>query len=69
MGRQLGLSADHGGIDAVLYDETREYAIRHGYKSVEASMLLEENELILRAAASMSGRMYKTWRIYERSIE
>ena len=66
----FGIRPGHrrAGIDAVLYDETREYAIRQGYESVEASMLLEENELILRAAASMGGRMYKTWRIYERDI-
>lgn len=66
----FGIRPGHrrAGIDAVLYDETREYALAHGYRSVEASMLLEENELILRAAESMGGRRYKTWRIYERDI-
>jgi len=53
------------GIDAILYQQVQEYAVRHGYKLCEASMLLEENDLILRASASMDGERYKTWRIYE----
>ena len=53
------------GIDAILYQQVQEYAVRHGYKICEASMLLEEDDLILRASASMDGARYKTWRVYE----
>ncbi len=56
------------GIDALLFDETYRYAIANGYKTVEASMLLENNTLILRAAEFMGGHRYKTWRIYERML-
>ncbi len=52
-------------IDAILYQQVQEYAVRHGYKICEASMLLEEDDLILRASASMDGARYKTWRVYE----
>ena len=53
------------GVDAVLYAEVLEHAIRRGHKTCEPSMLLEENDLILRASAFMGGERYKTWRIYE----
>jgi len=53
------------GADAVLYAEVLDHAIRHGYQTCEPSMLLEDNDLILRASAFMGGKRYKTWRIYE----
>jgi len=53
------------GIDALLFDETYRYAVASGYKSIEASMLLEENDLVIRAAEFAGGKRYKTWRIYE----
>jgi GNAT superfamily N-acetyltransferase len=53
------------GIDALLYHETREYALKRGYRTCEASMLLEDNDLILRACETMGTRRYKTWRIYD----
>ncbi|MCK5585355.1 N-acetyltransferase [Candidatus Bipolaricaulota bacterium] len=56
------------GIDALLYLQVQEYAVQHGYKICEPSMLLEENALILRASASMDGERYKTWRIYEMAL-
>jgi len=56
------------GIDAVLYLEVLEHALRRGYTMCEPSLLLEGNDLILRASASMGGVRYKTWRIYEMPI-
>ena len=56
------------GIDAVLYLETVRHAIEHGYETVEPSMLLEDNDLILRASRFMGGVPYKRWRIYEMPI-
>ena len=56
------------GIDALLFDETYRAARAKGYTTVEASMLLENNTLVLRAAEFMGGRVYKTWRIYERPV-
>lgn len=56
------------GVDALLFDETYHYALAHGYTHVEASMLLEDNHLILRAAEMMGGKRYKTWRIFERPV-
>ena len=56
------------GIDAILYQQVQAYAVQHGYKICEPSMLLEENDLILRASASMEGERYKTWRVYEMDL-
>lgn len=56
------------GIDALLFHETYRYGVARGYESVEASLLLEDNDLIIRASEAFGGRRYKTWRIYERPI-
>ncbi len=53
------------GIDAILYQEVLAHALRRGYRGCEPSLLLEDNDLVLRAAESMGGHRYKTWRIYE----
>jgi len=57
------------GIDALLYAEAKEYAMRRGYQQYETSMLLEENELVIRASEFMGGHRYKTWRIYDLPLE
>ncbi len=57
------------GVDAVLYHEVLSYALKHGYKTCEPSMLLEDNDLILRASEFMGGHRYKTWRVYEMPIK
>jgi len=56
------------GVDALLFDETYRYALSKGYRTVEASLLLEDNDLVLRAAEFVGGRRYKTWRIYEKDL-
>lgn len=53
------------GIDAALYLEVLDHALRRGYTTCEPSLLLEDNDLILRASSFMGGIHYKTWRIYE----
>ena len=53
------------GIDAVLFHEVAAYALPRGYRTCEPSLLLEDNDLILRASEFMGGHRYKTWRIYE----
>ena len=56
------------GVDAVLFHEVLTIAWGKGYRAGEASMLLEDNDLILRACEAMGGRLAKTWRIYEMTI-
>jgi len=57
------------GIDAVMYYEFalrgREKGITHG----EASWILEDNEMMNRAlTVTMNGKVYKTYRLYEKGI-
>lgn len=56
------------GIDVLLYDELSAYAQPKGYQECDISMLLETNDLILRASDSMGATCYKTWRIYEMPV-
>lgn len=53
------------GADALLYEEVHAYAKSHGYGHVDVSLLLEVNELIIRASEFMGGKRYKTWRIWD----
>jgi GNAT superfamily N-acetyltransferase len=56
------------GVDAVLFEESARHAMAKGYKTCEASMLLEDNLMVIRAAEMMGGHRYKVWRIFEREI-
>lgn len=56
------------GLDAVLFNEVRSAAIPLGYTTVDASMMLEDNDPINRVAQAMGMRVYKTWRIYEMDL-
>jgi GNAT superfamily N-acetyltransferase len=57
------------GIDALLYERVKDYAIKKGYATCEASLLLEDNHLILRPSEFMGAKRYKTWRIYDLALE
>lgn len=57
------------GIDALLFWEAKQYAMKKGYVECEPSMLLEDNVLILRPSEFMGARQYKTWRIYDLALE
>ena len=56
------------GVDAILFLEVKKYAMARGYQWCERSMLLEDNDLILKVSEHMGGRHYKTWRIYEMEL-
>jgi GNAT superfamily N-acetyltransferase len=53
------------GADALLYQEVHSYAQAHNYTQCDVSLLLEVNELIIRAAEFMGGEQYKKWRIWD----
>ncbi len=66
----LGVVAEYQkrGIDAVMYYEVWDRAARYGIRMGEASWVLEDNVMMNRAAALMSGDRYKTYRLYEYTI-
>jgi GNAT superfamily N-acetyltransferase len=53
------------GTDALLYEEVYNYCKQRGYEKVDVSLLLEVNDLVIRAAEFMGGKRYKTWRIWD----
>jgi hypothetical protein len=56
------------GIEAVFYIETFDRGIDAGYRSTEISWVLEDNDMMIKAAEALGGRRYKTYRIYEKAI-
>ncbi|MBN2365842.1 MAG: hypothetical protein EH225_07440 [Calditrichaeota bacterium] len=54
----------HAGIGGLFYLETFERGTKNGYNSAEMSWILEDNNMMIRAAKLMGGRPYKTYRIY-----
>jgi hypothetical protein len=52
-------------LDAILFSRQKEYALAHGYQTVEGSAMLEDNVHILRKCDLMGLHCYKTWRVYD----
>jgi hypothetical protein len=56
------------GIDAIFYIETFNRGCEKGYKWAELSWILEDNVLMNRAAQTLGAKHYKTYRVYEISL-
>jgi len=56
------------GISYLLYKRLEENAIREGYQWCETSWQLEDNEAVNRFTESLGGKIYKKYRIYEKTI-
>ncbi|MBN1316659.1 MAG: GNAT family N-acetyltransferase [Anaerolineales bacterium] len=56
------------GIDALFYYETVKRALQVGYQEGEASWILENNDMMNRAIKMLGGEVYKTYRIYQKSL-
>jgi GNAT superfamily N-acetyltransferase len=56
------------GIDALLYREIMERAVKKGINVGEASWVLEDNTMMNRAAEMMQASPYKRYRIYQKDI-
>ena len=53
------------GVDAVLFHEILTEALRLKFDWLETSMMLENNDSVLRLVEAVGMRLYKTWRIYD----
>ena len=56
------------GIQAVMFERGLHTALGRGYTGCEMSWLLEDNEAVLRAADLWGGKVYKTYRMYDRPV-
>jgi hypothetical protein len=56
------------GIEGLLYLESFKAAMKKGYARAEMSWVLEDNVLMQRGCELMGGKLYKKYRIYEKTI-
>jgi GNAT superfamily N-acetyltransferase len=66
----LGVVPEHRGrgVDALMYMAMAEAGLRKGYKMVEMSWILENNDMMNRAIRLFEGEVYKTYRVYEKRL-
>ena len=57
------------GVDALFYYETAKAAMKKGIKYAEMSWILENNYAISRPIEVMGGKVYKTYRFYEKRFD
>jgi GNAT superfamily N-acetyltransferase len=56
------------GIEAVFYVESFDRGTAKGYESGEISWILEDNDMMIKAAEALGAKRYKTYRIYEKAL-
>ena len=56
------------GIDAMLYHRIWINSVAHGMPSGEAGWILEDNELMKKAATELGFRVSKTFRVYDKAL-
>jgi hypothetical protein len=61
-------SRKYGALAAVLYEEISKRGSARGYMAGELSWTLEDNVQINRGIERMGAKIYKKWRLYERSL-
>lgn len=66
----LGLKKDYRmrGIQSLMFEEGLKAALKRGLTGCEISWMLEDNDLILRSVRLWGGRLYKTYRMYDRRV-
>jgi len=66
----LGVKANYRnrGIEAVMLHEGFKAGKRFGFKNVESSWILENNVMMRRAMETFGGKVYKTYRLYEKDV-
>jgi GNAT superfamily N-acetyltransferase len=56
------------GLQSLLFEQGLQAALDHGYTGCEVSWLLEDNDLMIRGMKVWGGKVYKTYRMYDRSL-
>jgi len=56
------------GIQSIMMADSLRFLLSKGYTGAEVSWLLEDNELVIAAVRLWGGRLYKTYRIYEKAL-
>ncbi|MDD4876995.1 MAG: hypothetical protein PHQ86_07720, partial [Dehalococcoidales bacterium] len=53
------------GIPVILANEVADYLVTKHYEEFDGSLLLEDNEEIIKIIKAFGGKYYKRWRIYD----
>jgi ribosomal protein S18 acetylase RimI-like enzyme len=66
----LGLKKDYRmrGIQSLMFEEGLKAALKRGLTGCEVSWMLEDNDLVLRSVKLWGGRLYKTYRMYDKVL-
>jgi hypothetical protein len=66
----LGITKEYRmrGIQSIMMADSLRFLLKKGYTGAEVSWLLEDNELVIGAVRLWGGKLYKTYRIYERTL-
>ena len=66
----LGVTGNYRnrGLEAVMLTEGFKTGFKVGFKDAEASWILEDNVMMCRLLETFGGRVYKTYRIYEKAV-
>ncbi len=66
----LGVVKEHRnkGLELVLMNETLKRALAKGYPQGECSWILEDNDAINKSIAAAGATLYKTYRLYQKSL-
>jgi hypothetical protein len=66
----LGVKAPwrQSGVQSIMMADSLRFLLKRGYTGAEVSWLLEDNELVIAAVRLWGGRLYKTYRIYEKAL-
>jgi len=56
------------GLEAVMLTEGFRVGLKAGFKDAESSWILEDNTMMCRLLETFGGRVYKTYRLYERDV-
>ncbi|MGD1086368.1 MAG: N-acetyltransferase [Verrucomicrobiota bacterium] len=56
------------GLEAVMLTEGFKAGFKIGFKDAEASWILEDNTMMRRLLETFGGKVYKTYRLYEREV-
>jgi hypothetical protein len=67
----LGVLSEYrrSGIDLLLYHDIFKHGTAKGYRAGEFGWILEDNVAMLKAIDRLGARRYKTYRLYEASVE
>jgi len=66
----LGIKTTHrlSGIQSIMMADSLRFLLKKGYTGAEVSWLLEDNELVIGSVRLWGGKLYKTYRMYEKPI-